>query len=55
MAVKKAAASDVGEAVLEKLFHEIAETDLHVHNNLSDLKPQVRMYFARFGPDFRFH
>lgn len=50
LAVKKAAASDVGEAVLEKLFHEIAETDLHVHNNLSDLKPQVRMYGARFEP-----
>ena len=47
LAVKNAAAADLGVGLLQKLFHDIVETDLHVHNNLSDLKPQVRVEYTR--------
>ena len=47
LAVKNAAATDLGVGLLEKLFHDIVETDLRVHNNLSDLKPQVRVEYTR--------
>jgi hypothetical protein len=40
LAVKTASYFDVGEVVLHRLFSEIANTDLIVHNGLADLKPQ---------------
>eukprot|EP00977_Amphora_coffeiformis_P021310 scaffold9178_cov176-Amphora_coffeaeformis.AAC.6 len=40
LAYKSAICLDVGEGLIHKLFSEIAETNLRVHNELSALRPQ---------------
>ena len=40
MSVYATAFFDIGEVLLQRLFAAIAEADLRVHDNLSDLKPQ---------------